>query len=268
MRYELIENGNSFTSTGWRNVSFERDLALSPVWFSRSGGYRNQRCTIQVQGPVLASSEWDSREVKFSLSFGGTSYLVETLRHTRKGEEREISKTASTEALATWASLHERHPWLREFLTGGHGREGSYVPYEGEPLALVKKREKYERFHKRFGVDLSRVIDRKVTLEFLPGSKADLDTVEETAVNGSSCHCDASTDISYFGSDGKGRAEKLEFMPSSRGVGPNSNRGSRGKPGVGGWRPWRYVVRVKAMSGHTGRQSHNFTHVQVFDMAA
>lgn len=264
-KLEVIDNAASYTNTGNRDVAFMRDLSLSPVWFNRTHGYRSGRCSIQLLGPIIAHSSWGRKEIEFSLSVDGVRTPVYKVVHTRNGDVREVSPEASVATFALWVQLQEHHPWLLDFLAG---ESGMYVPWEGEPLALVKKREKWWRFRDRFGVDITPWIDRKVDIEFLNGSAINLDTVEEVARNGHSQHCSAETEIFYFGSDGKGRGEKLDFTPTILGVGPNTGRGSRGRPGVANWRSWRYVVRVRVASGHTGRQSRNHTSVQVFKMAA
>lgn len=241
-----IKNGDSRSNTGHRLLVFEPGyLGLRPVTHAVHSGYQPERGTFQqaYEGDIVAIVCWDR---------SGGKYHIHKVDST--GSPWNINVPFG-EAAQIWADIRHKHSWADEWLEPS-GRSGVWIPEEivpaSEYTSTLKKVAKLEKCFSRFGLPFkveNFIKDPGKGLNTFPRSlDIDLDTIqtERRTWDGSVVAINVSEQ--WFGSNGNGKpAVELEHEPEfehgSNYAHTETTRGE-GKPGIKGWRKWRFVIRV------------------------
>lgn len=247
MKRELLKNGVCYTNTGYRALSFNSNLELSPVMYAVYSGYQPNRGTYQVKEEIVLEYRWGHGDP-------GTLYL---------------NGKPIKEDNPIWKIIKEKYSFAVDFLKR-HSRSGSFIPTEiiaeSEYLTVKAKRRKIEKFLKRFGLDKYYKVESflfcpKQDLRLVP---RDLDFNPDKYLPRSKSASGSLVDIDqyerFFSSDGNGSCIELKVVPETESIdhaGGTTRYYTKGKPGIPSWKNKKYLIRVI----HGAHTSTAYSHV-------
>lgn len=248
-REGLIKNGSYRTSTGYVQVSLDKNLNLMPVVYAVHSGYAPDRGTLQLPGDVLRY-EYDRRSDEWFWNYDkipDTAPVIET--------------------------VFKKYPLLRDVFRP-HGRGGVWLPEEYCPpeeyLAVKSKRRRVTNFLTRFGLtgeytveDFMRSPGRLLNLTPKP-LDIDLSTYEVEEEYASGSKVDIARYERWFEADGDGSpAEEITLQPTVKAVthgGGSHYTNSAGVPGIRVSGKKKFLVRIEHGACTDRSRSGNYSY--------